>query len=96
MFSFFVIPAVIIIGAWYAAAWLRNGWWLWLIIPALPPASLLAIVLIWKIRVPEAEWGFALVLESVGISVGIPVSLLLAVIVAGWTRYKLRRARVAS
>lgn len=90
MLSLFV-PLVTIIGAWYAAAWLRNGWWLWLIVPALPVGTILVIAVVWKIRAPSVDFGLAMAAEAVGINVGVLVGFPLAVIIAVWTRFKMRR-----
>lgn len=87
-----IVPLVTIIGAWYAAAWLRNGWWLWLIVPALPVGTILVFTVLWKIRAPDVDFGLGLVAEAFGISFGVLVGFPLAVIIAVWTRFKMRRA----
>jgi drug/metabolite transporter superfamily protein YnfA len=92
-FSIILIPLVTIIGTWYAAAWLRNGWWLWLIVPALPVGTILAIILFAKIFLPEPDTGLILAAEAIGIHVGLLLGLPVATIVAAWTRFRMRRAK---
>lgn len=84
--SVIALVLVTVIGSWYAASWLRNGWWLWLVVPALPLLATVAMLSIGVARNPEAEIGLMLAADSVGILIGVPIALIGGAVAASLRR----------
>jgi hypothetical protein len=90
MLTTFVIT---VIGSWYAAAWIKNGWWLWLIVPALPVAAIFVLLIVNTVNNPEAPTALLMAADALGIVAGTSVGLIVGIAVAIGVRWSTARSK---